>query len=142
MKPTPPRRVNVRSSLLFSRLAALRCLALMVVAFAITGCASSSGATKTPLHRAPTATPRPTPTPLPSQFRLLENGGLGVIEVAFNRIVDEHVTPVDEAALLTAAWGGVQRVARSDNLPAPAAPSFSGDRTVDIESFSRGWLAL
>jgi carboxyl-terminal processing protease len=76
------------------------------------------------------------------QVRLLEDGGLGVIEVAFNRIVDEHVTPVDEAALLGAAWDGVQTAARSRNLPEPTPPSFTGDRAIDIDRFRRAWFSL
>src|SRR5207302_2632763 len=87
-------------------------------------------------------TPHPTPSPIPLQVRLLEDGGLGVIEVAFNRIVDEHVTPVDEAALLAAAWDGVRTAARSQHVPEPEAPSFTGDRAVDIDRFRRAWFSL
>ena len=142
MNPTRPPSVAGWRRARLSRLWMVGYIALAAIAVISGACSNSSGETKTPIHRAPTATPRPTPSPLPSQFSLLENGGLGVIEVAFNRIVDEHVTPVDEAALLAAAWDGVRRVALSEGQPAPEAPSFTGDRQVDLERFRRAWLTL
>src|SRR5438105_356979 len=124
------------------RLRVLTCIALLALAVASAACSTASSAIRTPVHRVPTATPHPTASPIPLQVRLLEDGGLGVIEVAVNRIVDEHVTPVDEAALLAAAWDGVRTAARSQHLPEPDAPSFTGDRAVDIDRFRRAWFSL
>ena len=118
------------------------CLALgAALALSSVACGSSA-ATTTVVPRAPTATPWPTPTPLPPQRELLADGGLGVIEVAFNRIVDEHVTPVDEAALLSAAWAGIETVARTGELEIAPLPPLSGDRARDLDVFRAAWRDL
>lgn len=114
----------------------------LAIALSAAACGGSPAAKKTAVVRASTATPRPSPTPLPPRRALLAGGGIGVIEVAYNRIVDEHVTPVDEAALLSAAWAGVQTAAAVGRFPQPPSPAFTGDRAVDIARFRDAWLAL
>jgi carboxyl-terminal processing protease len=104
-------------------------------------CTSSKEPPRTPVVRAPTATARAV-TPLPPPEELFRSGGVGIIEVAFNRIVDEHVTPVDTAALLSAAWDGVRKAADVSGFAQPAAPSFGGDRESDFDAFSSAYAAL
>jgi carboxyl-terminal processing protease len=122
----------------------LRAAALCLAAIGVAGaaCGGASSPKTAAVNKAATATPRPTPTPIPSRYELLPNGGLGVIGVAYNRIVDEHITPVDEAALLAAAWRGVQSVAGMSDLPVPPAPAFTGDRATDVGLFADAWMGL
>jgi carboxyl-terminal processing protease len=116
-------------------------IALIAVATG-TACSGSAKAPKSPVVRAPSSTPRPLSTPLPPRRELLRSGGVGVIEVAFNRITDEHVTPVDSAALLGAAWQGVQKAASAAGYGEPGAPYFGGDRAADIAAFRNAYTGL
>ncbi len=94
------------------------------------------------MARAASSTPRPSPTPLPPNEVLFRAGGVGIIEVAFNRIVDEHVAPVDPGALLKAAWDGVRRAADARGFAPPAAPSFTGVRAADFAAFEAAYASL
>lgn len=132
-----PRRRTARGK----RMGVLACVALVASA-ALIACSSDSPAPRTPVVRAPTATPRPSPTPLPPNEVLFRAGGVGIIEVAFNRIVDEHVEAVDPAALLAAAWDGVRRAADARGFAPPAAPSFIGARAADFAAFEAAYASL
>ncbi len=119
------------------------CGALAVIGALGTACNSGPPPRSTPDTRGILPpTPRPTPTELPPPQVLLANGGLGVVEVALNRLLDEHVTPPDEAALMTAAWEGVRKSATLVDLPPPAPIEFSGDRAADLVRFESAWRGL
>ncbi len=122
--------------------AAAAAVSVMAIGALSAGCAAGTTAPSVQVKRSATPTREATPTPLPGGFDLLREGGLGVIEVAYNRIVDEHVAPVDEAALLSAAWDGVRTAARKGEMAEPQAPQFTGDRASDIERFRAAWRAL
>lgn len=117
------------------RIAILLCLAIATLTACYGGGTSPRLAT-----RRPAPPPEATPTELPPIDELARDGGFGVVLVAYNRIVDEHYSPVDEASLLDAAWSGVSRIFIRAGRSAPAGPRLTGDRAHDVGAFHDAWL--
>jgi carboxyl-terminal processing protease len=90
-------------------------------------------ATTTPAGPPPTATPDPA---------LLRDGGIAIIELAYNRILDEYINPRDHAPLLADAWTILSQEAAAAGLAAPAQPAFSGDRTAAFATFRAAYVPL
>jgi carboxyl-terminal processing protease len=135
-QPTPaallPRRVT-------ARVAAL--LAALLICITLTACGV---ATSRPTPTVPpsatavvaTATPDgPAATPTPDLSVLLKDGGVAVIEAAYNRMLDEYIEPLDSQSLLAQAWSGVQQEAATEGLTVPGAPAYTGDRVADFAAF-------
>ena len=97
-------------------------------------------ATVTPTVIADTPTPQPgTPTPNPS---LLEEGGVKIIEIAYVRLLDEYITPVEPSRILDGAWTKLSIQADQEGLDLPAQPAFADDRTGDFDVFRAAYVPL
>lgn len=128
---------------------ALLCAALFSLALPLAGCGGSAARTATPTA-APSAaatiavTAAPTPpaaTPTPDTELLLRDGGIAIIETAYNRLLDQYIDPVDPAALLAQAWAGVRQQAAAQGVAAPPTPSFAGDRVAAFAAFRQAYVA-
>jgi len=118
---------------------------LLALAFAVTcgGPTPAPTATTTNTAIPPTATPAgPTATPTPDLAVLLRDGGIAMIESAYNRLLDEYIDPVQPQALLSQAWAGARQEAAVEGLPVPAAPSFTGERQADFAAFRAAYVPL
>lgn len=118
-----------------------------VVALAVIGasCGSDSPPSATPTGTAipATATPTgPTATPTPDLTVLLRDGGIAIIEKAYDRLLDQYINPADPAALLGAAWSGAAKEAAAKGIAVPARPALSGDRAGDFAAFREAWGRL
>ncbi|MBI5285737.1 MAG: PDZ domain-containing protein, partial [Chloroflexi bacterium] len=90
-----------------------------------------------------TATPAgPTPTSTPDAVVLARDGGIAVIEAAYNRLLDEYIEPLEPNTLLIQAWGGIATQAAAEGLAVPAQPRFSGDRAGDFAAFRAAYVPL
>lgn len=99
-----------------------------------------------PTPTAPAATPPPppteaprTPTPDPA---LLANGGVGVVEKAFDLVVNGYIHPADPAALAQAAWAGAVEAAASLGGRAVPAPALVGDAPAVRAALRNAYVAL
>ena len=64
------------------------------------------------------------------------------VERAFDLLLDRYVHPLSSAALLDAAWSGVQRAAADHHAPPPGpAPALADDREPDFVAFRASLLA-
>jgi hypothetical protein len=94
---------------------------------------SDPGVTGTPTEFVATTTPLPT-TPTPDAS-LLEDGGVRIIEIAYVRLLDEYITPVDSSRILDGAWTKLSVQAGEESLDLPAQPAFADDRVGDFDVF-------
>lgn len=95
----------------------------------------------------PTATvaPSPTPagpaaTPTPDLEALLKDGGIAVIQIAYDRLLDTYIDPLEPTALLSAGWDALAQEAAAQGLGAPARPAFGGDRAAALASFAQAYV--
>lgn len=118
-------------------------LALMLagcgVAVEVTPTASPApptvAATLAPAQTAPAGTPTPDPA-------LLKDGGIAIIEHAFDRLMDEYIEPLTSSRLLDAAWTILGQEADKQGLAMPEKPAFNGDRAGDFALFSDAYVRL
>jgi len=127
-----------------SRTAGLLLIALIAALPGATACGGGdTRPTPTPSATATavvTATPAgPTPTPTPDLAVLLRDGGISLIETAYNRMLDEYITPQEPAALLVSAWSGIAQEAANAGVAMPPQPSFAGDRAAAFAAFRSAW---
>jgi carboxyl-terminal processing protease len=120
------------------------CAALLAILSLIAAaCGADSGdpaPTATVTDVPATATPAgPTATPTPDLAVLLKDGGIAVVEAAYNRLLDEYIDPLDPATLMTEAWGGVQSEAQAQGVVAPGTPAIAGERTDAFAAFRGAW---
>lgn len=119
---------------------------LLALGGLIAGCASPAAApalTSTPTAIPATATPAgPTATPTPDLAVLLRDGGISIIETAYNRLLDQYIEPLQPQALLRQAWSGASQEARAEGLATPAAPVYSGERNADFAAFRAAYVPL
>ena len=134
-------RADRRSGLL--RAAAGVLLAASVLVFA----ACTSAAPKPQPTPPPTVTPipsptvvAPVPTPTPDLSVLLKDGGIGIIQIAYDRLLDEYIRPLEPAPLLNAAWGGMSKEALQQGLTLPPRPVFEGDRNAQFLAFAQAYV--
>jgi carboxyl-terminal processing protease len=104
-----------------------RLLAIGLLTLALAACGSGDGdATPTPEATntvAATETPAgPTATPTPDLAVLLADGGIAIIEAAYQQLLDEYIDPPEPAALLAAAWSGATSAAAAQGVSARTAP--------------------
>ena len=108
----------------------------LVVAAACGGSDPAPTTTPTQTPVPATATPAgPTATPTPDLAVLLRDGGISIIQTAYDRLLDEYIDPLQPQALLTQAWNGASSEARAEGLSVPAAPRYTGDRVADFTAF-------
>lgn len=137
MDHTPPladERTRARSQIALLALAAL----------IVTACGGSDARPAPTASHTATITASPTPagptaTPTPDLAVLLRDGGVTLIETAYNRMLDEYITPQQPASLLVAAWSGIAQEAARTGTAMPAQPSFAGDRVAAFGAFRAAW---
>lgn len=96
--------------------------------------------TGTPTGVQPTSTPLPT-TPTPDAS-LLEDGGVRIIEIAYVRLLDEYITPIDPSRILDGAWTKLSVQAGDEGLDLPAQPAFADDRVGDFDVFRAAYVPI
>lgn len=115
----------------------------LVVAAACGGSDAAPTTTPTQTPVPATATPAgPTATPTPDLAVLLRDGGISIIQTAYDRLLDEYIDLLQPQALLTQAWNGASSEARAEGLSVPAAPRYTGDRVADFTAFRTAYVAL
>lgn len=124
-------------------LIALLCCALAFAAcgVAVEGTATPSAVTSAAAP-APTATPAIESSPTPDRTLLLKDGGIAIINAAFDRLMDEYIEPVNSSRLLDAAWTILGQEADKQGLAMPDKPAFSDDRGSDIALFGAAYIKL
>jgi carboxyl-terminal processing protease len=133
---------DLRSKLL-RPLAGLLVLGSILVA----GCgvsADEAPPTETATTAAAASTPTPwgpTATPTPDLAVLLKDGGIAIIETAYDRLLDQYITPLDPATLLADGWLALTQEAQALGL-APLQPSFEGDRDTAFAQFRDAYVPL
>ena len=95
----------------------------------------STTSAATPTLIAPSGTPTPDPA-------LLRDGGVAIIETAYNRLLDEYIEPVDSSRILDGAWTVLAQEADAEQLAVPPKPAFDDDRTSDFSLFRSAYLRL
>jgi C-terminal peptidase prc len=122
------------------RIAPLFLALLLPIATACGVAVSDATPTGTATTAPPTATAAPsTPTPDAS---LLDDGGIRIIEVAYVRLLDEYITPIDPSRILDGAWAKLSAVAGEEGLDLPAQPAFADDRVADFDLFRLAYVPL
>jgi C-terminal peptidase prc len=138
------------------RAAATPWLAALLLALALSACGTSaapatqtspptstSTSTSTETVEPATATPAaPAATPTPDPVVLAQDGGIAVIEAAYNRLLDEYIDPLEPNTLLIQAWSGVQTEGAAQGLTVPRQPAFTGDRARDFAAFRAAYVPL
>jgi len=124
-------------------LAVAALLAALAALFAACGAADPpSQPTPAPTATAtatPTA-PAPAPTATPNLAVLLQDGGIGLIQIAYDRLLDEYIRPLEHTPLLNAAWDGLQQEAQRQGITPPPRPRFDGDRTAAFVAFAQSYV--
>jgi carboxyl-terminal processing protease len=120
--------------------------ALLLSLALVAGCGGSDSApTAAPTLTAvpATATPAgPTATPTPDLAVLLRDGGISIIQTAYDRLLDEYIIPLQPQGLLAQAWSGAAQEAWAEHLSVPAAPVYTGDRVTDFAAFRAAYVPL
>ena len=116
-------------------------VALVAIAvLTLAGCGGTA-THRAAVTRVATPTSRATPTE-PAALGTAARHGVGVIKLAFDRLIDDHVTAADEAALLNAGWDGIRKAAEREQVEPGRGPVFNGDRAADFAAFRGAYLAL
>lgn len=122
-------------------------LCLLAVAVAAAACTSASSQHATPTL-APTFTPAPptasaiSVTPTPDPAVLEQDGGIAIIRLAYDRLLDEYIRPIGDSGLLSAAWSAAATKAGGQGARVPARPAFTGDREGDFRAFSAAYVPM
>ena len=88
-----------------------------------------------------TATPAgPAATPTPDLAVLLKDSGIAIIQIAYDRLLDEYIDPLEPAPLMAAAWDGVAAEAAALGLDAPPRPSFGATRADALAAFALAYV--
>jgi len=123
-------------------------LGLLLLALGAGGCGvarddAAATPTASPAEQVATPTPwGPTATPTPDLAALLRDGGIAIIEQAYDRLLDEYITPLEPGPLLGAGWGAMAQEAAAMGMAAPAPPSFAGNRDAAFAAFRAGYVPL
>lgn len=92
---------------------------------------------------APSSTPSgPTATPTPDLAVLLADGGIAIIQAAYDRLLDEYIDPLAPSRLLDGAWVVMVQEAATLGTAAPASPAFSDDRAAAFAAFRNAYVPL
>jgi carboxyl-terminal processing protease len=93
---------------------------------------STAVATATPIGPAATATP--------DLEVLLKDGGIAVIQIAYDRLLDQYIDPLEPVGLLSAAWDAMASEAQAEGLSPPGKPSFGGTRDDVLAAFAQAYV--
>jgi carboxyl-terminal processing protease len=115
----------------------------LALLFAACGVADSDRA-------APTASPSPQPTatatvaaqPTPNPEVLLRDGGIAIIQIAYDRLLDEYIDPLEPAPLMSAAWDAMASEAAAQGLTPPEKPSFGDTRAGALAAFAVAYVSF
>jgi carboxyl-terminal processing protease len=113
-------------------------LALLGVAALFASCGVATE--DTALTAAPptaTATVEPSPTP---DDRLLSDGGVALIQRAYERLLDQYIEPLDPSRILDGAWTLLAVRAEEEGIALPLKPEFADDRVADFELFKLAYI--
>jgi carboxyl-terminal processing protease len=89
----------------------------------------------------PTATPSPMATATPEP-RLLEDGGIGIIQRAYERLLDQYIQPLEPSRILDGAWTLLVVRAGEEQIEVPIKPAFADDRASDFELFRQAYVRI
>ncbi len=95
----------------------------------------------TPSVEPPTATATVVPTPTPDD-RLLDDGGVALIQRAYERLLDDYIEPLDPSRILDGAWTLLAVQAGQESIEPPVKPEFIDDRASDFELFRLAYIQL
>jgi carboxyl-terminal processing protease len=121
-----------------------RCAPIIALAFACAACGvADTDPTPTPSSTAPaaaTATPFAVATPTVDPEVLLRDGGIAIVQIAYDRLLNEYIDPLEPAPLMNAAWDAMAAEADARGIDAPAKPSFAGTRDDVLAAFSQAYV--
>ena len=95
----------------------------------------------TPSAAPPTRTPVVAATPTPDT-ELLRDGGVVIIQRAYDRLLDEYIEPLDSSRILDGAWTLLTQRAAEESLDVPEKPGFTDDRAADFELFRTAYASI
>ena len=84
----------------------------------------------------------PVGTATPDTALLLKDGGIAMIQSAFDRLMDEYIQPEPSSRLLDGAWTLLGQEADTESLALPAKPAFDDDRASDFALFRGAYVQL
>ncbi len=120
-----------------NRLPALFAALVLLTACGVSKPQSAPTVTSTPTPASP-ATPDATPTPDPSL--LLKDGGIAIIQIAYDRLLDGYIDPLEPAPLLSAAWDAMALEAQNQGLAPPAKPPIGAARSDALAAFAQAYV--
>jgi carboxyl-terminal processing protease len=126
------------------RLTALTPLLALTLALAA-ACGDGSGSSApspAPSSTLPPTVAAPAATATVDAEALLRDGGVALIGQAYDRLLDEYITPLEPAVLLAEAWSGLAAAAAAQGLATPPSPGFGGDRLAAFASFRGAYVPL
>jgi carboxyl-terminal processing protease len=121
----------------------IRLLPLLAACILLAACGVESDPEPTPtptLTSTPAATATPRGTPTPDAAALLEGGGIAIIQIAYDRLLDGYIDPLEPAPLLNAAWDAMALEADAQGLAAPAKPAIAGGRAEALAAFAQAYV--
>jgi carboxyl-terminal processing protease len=119
-----------------------RLLALFVALVLLTACGvSNPEPTPTPPSTStPEATATPNATPTPDPALLLKDGGIAIIQIAYDRLLDGYIDPLEPAPLLSAAWDAMAIEAQNEGLTPPPKPAIGATRADALAAFAQAYV--
>jgi len=78
--------------------------------------------------------------PTPDLALLLKDGGIAIIQIAYDRLLDGYIDPLEPAPLMAAAWDGLVAEAVAQGLDAPTRPSFGASRADALAAFALAYV--
>jgi carboxyl-terminal processing protease len=93
-----------------------------------------------------TSSPQPTATavveapPTPDPEVLLKDGGIAIVQIAYDRLLDEYIDPLDPAPLMSAAWDALASEAQAQGVTPPERPSFGDTRAGALAAFAVAYV--
>jgi carboxyl-terminal processing protease len=95
----------------------------------------------TPTAAPPTATQVVATTPTPDAS-LLEQGGIAIVQRAYERLLDAYIQPLESSRILDGAWTTMAVKAGEQGLEVPIKPAFADDRVGDFLLFRAAYAEL
>jgi carboxyl-terminal processing protease len=121
-----------------------RTFALFVaLALAAAACGVESKPDPTPtatVTATPEATSTPVGTPTPDPAVLLKDGGIGIIQIAYDRLLDGYIDPLEPSTLLSGAWDAMAIEAEAQGLTPPPKPAIGAERSDALVAFAGAYV--
>lgn len=90
---------------------------------------------------APTDTPVVVATPTPNAA-LLEQGGVAIVQRAYERLLDAYIDPLEPSRILDGAWTLLSVKAGEQGVEVPLKPTFADDRVGDFLLFQQAYVEM